>query len=423
MSEKLENNLKKLNEEEMKKYFAESKIELTPNQKISEKQFNENMPNLLKPNLNINSNSNSFLSEEKYIQNVSDPYKHLLNLKSQLLQNKKSMDKIINNYNDINSKINLNDANNYSLLFSNMQKYKIKIDSLLNYDIIRKNQNNSESESDSESEESSKDENEKSQKKNEKKLKIENKKNEILKQREQNEKLLKQIEETEGGIFLPNIEISSLNEKNASLTNNLISKLCSLNEEMNVFLKLKIEGAKPDTQLKIKQKLLDLESHVYKIESIIGNYDFTKIKNTIFGSLKNFLQLSDESNKDWIKNRFENKKVMENLFEKFFSLSDNKQLLKNFRQLCEGYMIYLVMEKYKKVISYLKKRLVAIKSIIINAEEFEYDIKKLNELIKENEGKYEILKFKYLQALESFDKLDNIIKEINNLDSSVKKQI
>ena len=51
MSEKLENNLKKLNEEEMKKYFAESKIELTPNQKISEKQFNENMPNLLKPNL------------------------------------------------------------------------------------------------------------------------------------------------------------------------------------------------------------------------------------------------------------------------------------------------------------------------------------------------------------------------------------
>ena len=55
MSEKLENNLKKLNEEEMKKYFAESKIELTPNQKISEKQFNENMPNLLKPNLNINS--------------------------------------------------------------------------------------------------------------------------------------------------------------------------------------------------------------------------------------------------------------------------------------------------------------------------------------------------------------------------------
>ena len=64
-----------------------------------------------------------------------------------------------------------------------------------------------------------------------------------------------------------------------------------------------------------------------------------------------------------------------------------------------------------------------IKSIILNSEQFEYDINELNRLIKENEGKYEILKFKYLQALESFDKLDNIIKEINNLDSSVKKQI
>ena len=81
------------------------------------------------------------------------------------------------------------------------------------------------------------------------------------------------------------------------------------------------------------------------------------------------------------------------------------------------------MEKYKEVISYLKKRLVVIKSIILNSEQFEYDINELNRLIKENEGKYEILKFKYLQALESFDKLDKVLKEINSLDALVKKKI
>ena len=423
MSEKLEIDLKKLNEEEIKKYFEDSKIDFTPNEKISEKQFNENIPNLLKPNININSNLNSNLSEEKYIQNVSDPYKHLLNLKSQLLQNKSNMDKIITNYNDINSKINLDDVDNYSLLFSNLQKYKSKIDSLLNYDIIKKNQNNEESESDSDSEESSDGEDKKSKKKQENKIKKENKKNEIIKKREENEKLLKQIEENKETIFRKNTEINSLNEKNLALKNNLISKLSALNEEMNNFLKLKIEGSMLNPQLKIKQKILEVESHINKIESIIGNYDFTKIRDTIFGSLKHYMKLSNETNRSWVQNRFENTRILENKLGNFNSQPDNKKLLNNYKQMCDGYMIFLTMEKFKDVISYLKKRLVAIKSIIINSEQFEYDINKLNELIKDNKVKYENLKSKYLQTLESFDKLDKVLKEINNLDTLVKKKI
>ena len=151
MSEKNEMDYKKLNEEEMKKYFEDTKIEYVPNKKISEKQFNENISKILKPNITDKINSNS--SEEKYIQKVSDPYRHLLSLKSQLLENKNNIDKIISQYNNIHSKIDLNDINNYSLLFSNLQKYKSKIDSLLNYDLIEKNQNKIEEESDSDSEE------------------------------------------------------------------------------------------------------------------------------------------------------------------------------------------------------------------------------------------------------------------------------
>ena len=139
MTEKNEIDYKKLNEGEMKKYFEDSKIEYIPNKKISEKQFNENISKILKPNINDKINSNS--SEEKYIQKVSDPYRHLLSLKSQLLQNKNNIDEMISKYNNINSKVDLNDINNYSLLFSNLQKYKSKIDSLLNYDIIERNQN------------------------------------------------------------------------------------------------------------------------------------------------------------------------------------------------------------------------------------------------------------------------------------------
>ena len=109
--------------------------------------------------------------------------------------------------------------------------------------------------------------------------------------------------------------------------------------------------------------------------------------------------MSSETNKDWISNRFENSRTLDKMLENFNSQSDNKKLLGIYKQMCEGYMIYLNMEKYKEVISYLKKRLVVIKGIILNSEQFEYDINELNRLIKENEGKYEILKFKYLSIL------------------------
>ena len=141
MSTKNERDYKELNNEVIKKYFEDSKIEYIPNKKISEKQFNENISKILKPNINIKNNSNINISEEKYIPKVSDPYKRLLNIKSKLIQNKLNIDNIISKYNDINSKVDLNDINNYSLFFSNLHKYKSKIDSFINYDIIKKNQN------------------------------------------------------------------------------------------------------------------------------------------------------------------------------------------------------------------------------------------------------------------------------------------
>ena len=199
MSTKIGSDYTQLNSEEIKKYFEDLKIDFTPNKKITEKQFNENIPKLLKPNINLK--ENSFSSEEKYIPKVSDPYKHLLKIKSKLIQNKNDIDKAISNYNDISAKVDLNDVNNYSLLFSNLHKYKGKIDNFVNYDIIERNMNKKESESESDSEESDNDENKDEQKNQENKLKHEENKQKILKNREENEKLLKQIEESTETIF------------------------------------------------------------------------------------------------------------------------------------------------------------------------------------------------------------------------------
>jgi len=422
MSTKNENDFKKINEEEIRKYYQDIKIEYIPNKKITEKQFNENLSKILKPNINIETNSNHYSSEEKYISKSSDPYKHLLNIKSKLLQNKENIDRTISKYNDIKSKIDLNDINNYSLLFSNLQKYKSKVDYFLNYDLIKKNQNN---ESESDSEEIDEDEDKKNKKKEENGTKNKENQKNILKKREENENLLKQIEESSSSLFRKNFGINSLNEKYLSIANNLISKLNNIDSEVEKITKLKIMGSICDTTYILKKKILDVENQINNLEEIIGNFDFTNHKDTIFGRLKYFMKmnLNLETNKDWIKDRFKNSKIFEEMLSAFNKDSDNKKYLNLFKQICEEYMIYLTMEKYKDVISYLKKRLTGIKNIILNSEQFEYDINELNKLINENEKKYEILKYKYLQTLGSFDKLDNILKEINNLDNSIKNKI
>ena len=74
-----------------------------------------------------------------------------------------------------------------------------------------------------------------------------------------------------------------------------------------------------------------------------------KYKNTIFGTLKHFLKfnLETNANKEWISSRYENVKIFENLMQSFNSESENETLLNLYKQLCDAYMIYLIMEKFK----------------------------------------------------------------------------
>ena len=421
---KEENNVnidyQKINTEEIKKYYEDSKIEFNPKVKITEKQFNDNISKLIKPNININ--SNSYTSEQEYIPKVSDPFKRMQQLKVELLQNKNDIDNAISKYNDISSKVDISDINNYSILYSNAQKYKNKVDSFINYDIIknRLNKKDMDSESDSEDED---DEQKKAEKAKENKAKKEENKNNILKKREENEKILKELEENSSILFKESENVKSINEKYDILSNNLISKLNNIDSDLNLYMKYKVCSNPDYTLSSLKTKIIEIDKQITRIENIIGDYDFNLHKSTIYGCLKNFLKLNTDNNKDWIANRHENIRAFEGMISVFTSEEENTKLLETYKRICEAYMIYLSMKKFEDVISYLKKRINAIKSIILNSEQFDFDIKALNELIKKNEGNYEILKYKYLQTLESFSSLEEILKEINNLDIMVKKKI
>ena len=411
---------KQLNTEEIQKYFEDTKIDYNPKTKITEKQFRENIPKLIKPNINLN--SKSYTVEEKYVPKESDPYMRMLHLKKELLQNKNDIDETISKYNDISSQIDISDINNYSLLYSNLLNYKNKIDSFLNYDIIKKIQNQKGYESDSDSDEDDDDEQKKLEKVKQNKLKNEENQKNILKKREENEQLLKQIEDNKDIVFKENENIKSAYENYNNLSNNLISKLNNINSDLNLYMKYKVCSNPDYTLTTLKSKIIEVENQISKIENIIGDYDFNLHKGTIYGSLKNFIKLNND-NKDYIKNRFTNSREIDTMIIQFNGDEDNKKYMETYKQICESYLLYLSMKKFEDSISYLKKRINAIKSIILNSEQFDFDIKELNELIKKNEGNYEILKFKYLQTLEAFGNLEEILKEINNLDVIVKKKI
>lgn len=420
MSNEEPKDYKQLNVEENEKYYHGEKFEYDPKKKITEKEFNENITKLIAPHKDINSNSKT--ENDKYIPKESDPYKRMLQLKTELLQNKNNIDKIISQYNDISSQMNISDINNYSLLYSNVHNCKNKIDSFINYDIIQKFINNKYYDSDSDSDEED-DEQKKAEKA--KQINIKHKENQenILKKREENEKILKQLEENESIMFKGNENIKSINEKYNILANNLISKINSIDSDLNSFTKYKV-CSNPDYSISIlKAKIIDVEKQINKIENIIGDYDFNLHKSTIFGSLNHLLKINSENNKDWIASRYENLREFEGMLGLFTREEDNVKLMSTYKMICEGYMIYLSMTKFMDVIHYLKKRINAIKGIILNSEQFDFDVKALNELIKKNETNYEILKNKYYQTLEKFSNLEGILKEINNLDVMVKNKI
>ena len=412
---------KKLNEEEIQKYFQDTKIDYNPNIKLTEKQFNDNISKLIKPNINIS--SKSYTLDEEYIPKVSDPYKRLQSLKAELLQNKNDIDNAVSKYNDISFQTDISDNNNYSILYSNALRFKNKIDSFINYDIIKKKLNQKGKESDSDSDEEDEDEQKKAEKAKEKKLKHEENKKNILQKREENEKILKQLEENANILFKDSENIKSINEKYNILSNNLISKLNNIDSDLNLYMKYKICSNPDYTLTALKSKIIEVERQISNIENMIGDYDFNLHKSTIFGCLKYFLNLNVDNNKDWIANRHENIRAFESMLSLFTGDEENLKLMSTYKKICEGYMIYLTMKKFEDVISYLKKRINAIKNIILNSEQFDFEIKELNELVKKNEDNFQNLKSKYLLTLESFSNLEHILKEINNLDVIVKKKI
>ena len=82
----------------------------------------------------------------------------------------------------------------------------------------------------------------------------------------------------------------------------------------------------------------------------------------------------------------------------------------------ELYAIYEVYENYDEVMLYIKKRLLAILDMHEKSTDFNNDLEFLKKIIEENEKQFNILGKQYSETFEELAGLENILKELKNLD-------
>lgn len=453
---------KDVNLEEKNKFFYDVNFDLNKNnKKMTQSQFENNINKILKPD--INAKKEDYTLDNEYIPRTSDPYKRLLQLKTELIQNHNMIENAINKFNNIPTKNIDIDIGGYSNLFSNAHNSKNKIDAFINYELFDKK---NESDSDSESAESEKSENsgsseksensevsknskkseesekskdnsekEKEKKGNENLMKekeeklrkkleeeIREKREERKQKNSENEERRKKDEENPKEFFRENEELNSLYERYDRLSQNLLSKLKTIENDTSLNIKYKI-CTNPQSKLDIlSSKLVDLDYLVSKIEKTIGNWDMCTQHESIcmtINELLSFLVVPDQNKFD---KKYESFKSFGNMLEENKLNTEQKNIAFNFLKIKQSFLVLQMKQQFADVVSYIRKRINSIKKIIFTSEQFNSDVKELNELIKKNEVNFGLLKYKYLQTLESFSGMEEIVKSLNNLDILISKK-
>ena len=124
-------DIDKLNKILIEKSFEDRKFNIKDEKILTEEEYKINEIKFLQPDLDIK--RNDFETENEYIPKKTDPYKRILELKVELIENKALIDSMVNKFNDTSI---IQNTNNYSELFSNININKKKIDAFIDYDLF-----------------------------------------------------------------------------------------------------------------------------------------------------------------------------------------------------------------------------------------------------------------------------------------------
>ena len=388
-------NIDKLNEETAKKMFNDYEFEAKDINNLSEKEFNKNLNKFIKPDQNIN--SIDYYTEETYLQKKTDPYKRILELKNDLINNKNEIDDSIKKFNNLSF---ITNTNNYSLLFNNSNSIKNKVDAFINYNYFNsldEIESDSEEKDDLSSENSGNEGEEKEKKKEEKK---------------------------------PKEKVYSIFGKYTRISENLLNKLKNINNDIlnneikNQEIIYKI-NSNPDNQLIIlDNKLKELENLITNLEKTIGNWNLSKNEGSITNTLINLINFLTSKSLERYDIKYQLLKSFGNLIQNFYEINNERidaGLI--FTNIKEIYSILEIEKEFKDLLIYLKNRIDGIKEINNFSNQFNNALEKLQDLILRNSEDLIILNKTYLETLEVFTLLQTVLKQLNDFDNKIKSKI
>ena len=171
-----------------------------------------------------------------------------------------------------------------------------------------------------------------------------------------------------------------------------------------------------DISNNFEKNILEIENELVKIETIVGSKKLDMNENVnITQTLNKLLKIVNEKKFQLFK-----EKTLTELNQILDEVIKDRELSSGiseyFVKLKELYAIYEVYENYDEVMLYIKKRLLAILDMHEKSTDFNNDLEFLKKIIEENEKQFNILGKQYSETFEELAGLENILKELKNLD-------
>ena len=171
-----------------------------------------------------------------------------------------------------------------------------------------------------------------------------------------------------------------------------------------------------DISNNFEKNILEIETELVKIETIVGSKKLDMNENiNITQTLNKLLKIVNEKKFQLFK-----EKTLTELNQILDEVIKDRELSNGiseyFVKLKELYAIYEVYENYDEVMLYIKKRLLAILDMHEKSTDFNNDLEFLKKIIEENEKQFNILGKQYSETFEELAGLENILKELKNLD-------
>ena len=331
-------------------------------------------------------NINEVTTESEYISGETDPYQRIINIKQELLEVREKIDEEANKF---KSNPLLNETQNYNKVLEELDQYKIKIDSFINYTVF----------------------------------------NNTLATSANNRQ--------SGNSHAGKEEYTSICEKYNRIAENLVSQIkLSQNDIINnnvsdLNINYEIVSNPEIIMENLTNRVNELEDMVSNLEQSIGNW------NMVIFTLSYYFQYSHNESISITLTKliyFIATKMTEKYDKKYQTFVECGKIISDFIEkkkekiesgsyflkIKELYSILEFCENFDKVFNYIKKRLVAIKEIHDNSDQFDNLLGNLNETVENNQKKFLNLLNQYEDTVKTFEEFQKILNEVKQLDDRMK---